>query len=133
MSPPTLTTSTKQNGLLRRRKVAGRRKPTMPEESPNPFALHLDMTRLLKKPKISARIACKTFVGTGLSDGTSTRASLTGSGLCNLPSVHLINILRPCAVSTPKKIAIYTTQFHQSFHTPTLLRPQMIIQRNKNV
>src|SRR4051812_28582441 len=131
MSPPTLTTSTKQNCLLQRRKVADRRKPTMPEASPNQFALNWGMTHLLKKPRNNARFAYKTFVGTGQSDGTSTRASLTGSGLCNFPSVHPINILRPCAVSTSKKIVICTTQFHQSSHTPILLRPQMIILKRK--
>src|ERR1041385_815292 len=131
MSHPILTTSTKKKGLLQRRKEAERRKPTMQEASPNPFDLLWVMTRLLKKPLISARIACKTFAGTGPSDGTSTKAFLTGSGRCNLPSVHPFNILRPCAVSTLKKIVIYITQYHRSFPTPIHSKLLMITLKRK--
>src|ERR1041385_3820442 len=131
MNPQILTTSTKQKGLLRRRKEAERRKPTMPEASPNQFAVHWDMTCLLKKPRNSARFACKTFAGTGQFAGTSIKAFLTGSGRCNLPSVHPFNILRPCAVSTLKKIDIYTTQYHRSFLTPIHSKPLMITLKRK--
>src|ERR1041385_3488026 len=131
MSHPISTTSTKQKGLLQRRKEAERRKPTMQEASPNLFVLHWDMTRLLKKPLISARIACKTFVDTGPLDGTSIKAFLTGSGRCNLPSVHPFNIFRPCAVSTLKKIVIYTTQYHRRFLPPIHSKPLMITLKRK--
>src|SRR3954462_7132843 len=104
MSHKTLITSTKQNVLLRRRKEEEQRKPTTPEAFPNQLALLWVMTHLLKRPRISARTACKTFAGTGLYDGTNTRAFPHGNGLCNLPSVHLISILQPCAVSTLKRI-----------------------------
>src|SRR3954465_3553741 len=66
------------------KKKGGRTKETNNARGiPESIRIQLVMTHRPKRQKIRGRTACKTFAGTGQSNGTNIKAFLTGSGLCS--------------------------------------------------